>query len=146
MKSPYQFCPGFIAAYDYCSQKQHYRAGEGNDYITDYAVGEKISITGGTATESTSGNDLILTVGAGKITVKDGKNKKVTYHDNLGPHTHTASAKDLLIDDNYSTDAASLSEIVNADSASYTPYDFSASLDLTKEENFAPALTYSDKK
>ena len=56
-----------------------YKNGDGNDTITDYAAEDKIQITKGTVTASVKNNDVILTVGSGKITVKNSKDKIVTY-------------------------------------------------------------------
>ena len=57
----------------------------GNDFITDYAEEDKISITSGkVSTIKTSGNNVIFTVGSGKITVKGGKDKTITYSDSSG--------------------------------------------------------------
>ena len=51
----------------------------GNDIITDYTTADRISITSGKANITTSGSDVIFTVGKGKITVKGGKGKVVNY-------------------------------------------------------------------
>ena len=51
-----------------------YRSGQGNDVITDYTAQDKISITGGTYTKSTVGNDIKLKVGTGSILLKNAKN------------------------------------------------------------------------
>lgn len=53
------------------------------------------------------------------------------------------TANVLLADDNYSMDAASLSEIVNPVAASYTPYDFTSNFSLTKEDKLTPQISYS---
>ncbi|MBQ6005783.1 MAG: hypothetical protein IJL14_06015 [Selenomonadaceae bacterium] len=66
-----------------------YASGDGNDVITDYTEGEDtIQISGGVAKVSTSGNDVILTVGNGKITILDGVGKKISYRDDDGDHTY----------------------------------------------------------
>ena len=66
-----------------------YKLGDGKDTITDYAEGEDtIQITGGVAKISTSGNDVILTIGNGSILVQDGVGKTITYSDADGPHTY----------------------------------------------------------
>ncbi len=57
-----------------------YSNGDGNDVITDYEENDKVRIASGTvSTITTSGNDVILTIGSGKITLKDAKDKVITY-------------------------------------------------------------------
>ncbi|MBQ4404131.1 MAG: hypothetical protein II857_06930 [Selenomonadaceae bacterium] len=66
-----------------------YYKSSGANVISDYAAEDKISIATGTAATSTSGDDLVLTVGGkGKITVVGGKSKTVTYIDADGEHTY----------------------------------------------------------
>ncbi|MBR3051231.1 MAG: flagellar hook-basal body complex protein, partial [Selenomonadaceae bacterium] len=61
----------------------------GANVISDYAAEDTISIASGKAATSTSGDDLILTVGGkGKITVVGGKSKTVTYYDADGEHPY----------------------------------------------------------
>lgn len=61
----------------------------GSNIITDYKAGDKISITSGTATVTTSGNDVVFNVGFNKIlTVTGGRNENITYFDDAGEHTH----------------------------------------------------------
>ena len=62
-----------------------YRSGDGNDIITDYAQGEdKISIASGSVTPTISGNDIVLKVGSGKITVEGAAKRTVTYINQSG--------------------------------------------------------------
>ena len=61
-----------------------YSEGDGNDTITDYAEDDKIRFLTGTAKATTKKNDVIFTVGSGKITVKGGKNKIITCIDSKG--------------------------------------------------------------
>ena len=57
-----------------------YANGDGNDVITNYTESDIIKITSGKVSKTaTSGNDVVLTVGKGKITVKNAKGKTVTY-------------------------------------------------------------------
>ena len=61
-----------------------YKSGK-SGIITDYAAEDKISISGGkVSTIKTSGSNVIFTVGTGKITVKGGKDKTITYSDTSG--------------------------------------------------------------
>ena len=102
------------------------------------------------------GSDVVVKVGTGSINLgsysgtsidiyaKDGKTK-TTYAiagvDDNAPNP-------LLIDNNYSMDAASLSELVKGDSVGYTPFDFDIGFSLTKEDKFTSQISYSgdDKK
>ncbi|MBR4152667.1 MAG: calcium-binding protein, partial [Selenomonadaceae bacterium] len=61
-----------------------YAKGDGNDVITDYTEDDIIRITKGTATVKKEGNNVIFTVGTGKLTVKNAKSKVVTYKDANG--------------------------------------------------------------
>ena len=74
-----------------------FTAGKSN-VITDYAEEDKISITSGTAQATTSGNNVIFTVGDGKITVTGGKDKKIKYFDENGEHTYSNSNSNVIID------------------------------------------------
>ncbi len=64
-----------------------YNSGDGNDIITDYTSDDIISITSATADVTTSGNNVIFTVGSGKITLNGAADKVVTYFDKNGEHT-----------------------------------------------------------
>ena len=66
-----------------------YTSGQGNDIITDYtAKQDKIKLTSGTInTSSLNGSDVVLKVGTGSITVKNGKNKSITLVDSKGKTT-----------------------------------------------------------
>ncbi|MBD3879625.1 MAG: hypothetical protein SR1Q5_08075, partial [Quinella sp. 1Q5] len=71
----------------------------GKHVIRDYKEEDKISITSGTATVTTSGNNVIFTVGSGKITVTGGKGKTVSYVDGTGEHIYpTQSNQPVIID------------------------------------------------
>ncbi|MBR3049978.1 MAG: calcium-binding protein, partial [Selenomonadaceae bacterium] len=69
-----------------------YYKSSGKNVISDYAAEDKISIASGKAATSTSGDDLVLTVGKGKITVVGGKSKTVTYIDAGGEHIYKDTA------------------------------------------------------
>ncbi len=50
----------------------------GNDVITDYTVGEKISPGAAITNASISGNDAVLTLGSDTLTIKNGKSKTLS--------------------------------------------------------------------
>ncbi len=58
----------------------YYAAGYGNDTIAGFNEASKISITGGTYSASESGNDIVLKVNNGSITLKDTKGKSINVN------------------------------------------------------------------
>ena len=50
----------------------------GKDVITDYASGDKISISAAIKKETVKGSDVVLTIGSGKLTIKDAADKKLS--------------------------------------------------------------------
>ena len=86
-----------------------YKSGDGNDVITDYTASDKISITGGTYTRLTVGNDVKIKVGSGSILLKNSKNKSVTINNSKsfeehwfmeGDNNFTTSEINNIINDN----------------------------------------------
>ncbi|MBR1858867.1 MAG: hypothetical protein IJ797_05170, partial [Selenomonadaceae bacterium] len=57
-----------------------YANGDGNDTITGYYSKAAIQVTGGTYTKSTIGNDVVISVGSGKMTFKDAKYKTININ------------------------------------------------------------------
>ncbi|MBR4152623.1 MAG: calcium-binding protein [Selenomonadaceae bacterium] len=72
-----------------------YANGDGNDVITNFANSDKISIKSGTASITPVGKDVVFTIGKGKITVKGGIGKKITYIDKTGEHTYPKNGVSL---------------------------------------------------
>ena len=68
-----------------------YESGDGDDVITDYTVNRDIiRITYGSISKAVaSGNDVVLTVGSGKITVKNAKGKALTLVNSSGRSSTT---------------------------------------------------------
>lgn len=56
----------------------------GKDVITDYATGDKISLSTAISKASISGSDVIFTIGKGSLIVKDGTDKNITVVDKNG--------------------------------------------------------------
>lgn len=80
-----------------------YAAGDGNDIITDYtAKQDKIQITSGSVTKTSYKNDdIIFTVKkgiltSGTLTVKDGRNKKITFIDSGGKNIVSAVSNENI--------------------------------------------------
>ena len=134
-----------------------YAQGDGNDVIVNFAPAKdtiKTSAQAKNVSVAQSGSDAVITIGTGNnigtITLK-GKGSSadsINIVDNSNkPIEYTVASSDVLLaDDNYSMDAAALGDITEPFKASFTPYDFEASLDLVKKDSFTPAITYSDKK
>ena len=68
-----------------------YKSGDGNDVIFNWSANDTLSISGGSYSKKTSGNNVILTVGSGKITLKGAKGKTINIKGTL------AGSKDKTI-------------------------------------------------
>ena len=78
-----------------------YTKGDGNDIIIDYTTKQdKIKLTSGTINSSSlKGSDVILKIGSGSITIKNGKNKSITVVDSNNKSTskiYGASSKNYV--------------------------------------------------
>ena len=116
-----------------------YKSGDGNDVITDYTASDKISITGGSYTKSTVGNDIKIKVGSGSILLKDAKNKNVNISTSTS-NSNSSFIERWFIEDNnfYSTDMES---ILNNDSNIVTNARLIKTNALTtNSDSFADAL------
>ncbi len=71
-----------------------YKSGDGNDLITGWSSNGVIKITGGTYTKETVGNDVILTVGKGSITLKDAANTTLNIDGTLAGGKNISNTKD----------------------------------------------------
>lgn len=60
-----------------------YTLGDGSDVIYNWSANDTLSITGGSYTRSTVGNDVVLTVGEGKITLKSAKGETLNIKGTL---------------------------------------------------------------
>ena len=109
-----------------------YADGDGNDVITNYAATDIISITSGTATPKNSGkSDVVFTVGTGTITIKDGKDKIITYIDKDGektfPKTYTTNGKTIKLQADFNKDTFNVTDYgsYTTINASLVPHDIS---------------------
>ena len=111
----------------------------GYDVITDYTAGQdKIYVQGTSVIRSyVSGKDVVFSTGAGTITVKNGKNKKITVNDETKKYSASSSA--LFAEDNFVT-ADNISDLVENKIAvaEFEPQNFNS---LTQEN----LITYADK-
>lgn len=118
---------------------------QGADTVTGFKSTDAIKITSGSYTVEDWDNDIVLKLGTGTITLEDAGNlSAITINGNNVKKPVDAS--DLLADDNYSMDAAQLSEIVSPFEASFTTYDFNTNFSLTKEESYIPQISYAKDK
>ena len=119
-----------------------YAKGDGNDVITDYTAGQdKIKITGAKISKaSVSGSNVVLTVGTGKITVKNAKGKKLSIYNNSTNLTNTVvgstSSKNFIEETWFTQDdnviSSEIDSILNKDSniiSNDYNYDMTSSLD-----------------
>ena len=128
-----------------------YGNGEGNDTIVGFSATDKVKITKGTPTIEQGTKDIVITVGSGSVTLKDAANLGtisnsggvIGFPDTSSEDFVGESSSALLADDNYSMDAAALSDIVKPADASYTPDGIEVNYGLTNEDKSAPAITYN---
>ena len=101
-----------------------YANGDGNDIITNFDASDKISIGSGVVKTSTSGNDVIFTIGSGKITVKGGNGKTINYIDAAGNENSYPNASDDVIFNSAGTAATLKSSYSNDkfDQSDYSAY------------------------
>ncbi|MBR4153142.1 MAG: hypothetical protein IKT98_09320 [Selenomonadaceae bacterium] len=66
-----------------------YNSGDGSDILYGFDENDTLKIAKGKAATSTSGNDVIFTVGKGKITVKGAADKTFSYSDANGTKTYS---------------------------------------------------------
>ena len=119
-----------------------YANGDGKDIILDYVEEDKIQITKGTAQVAANGNDVVFTIGSGKITVLDAADKTVSYVEGGKTKTYGNSASNVLEDDNFIT-GNDLSAIVESKAVDYAFAKMETQ--LTASETIQ-TLTYSSKK
>lgn len=122
---------------------------DGDDVIKGFGEYDTLKVTNVALTSDnikTSSGDVVVTVGTGSITLKDASSilSSINIIDKSGkPVTTTTDSSSLLEDENYSMDAAALSDIVQTTDASYTPGNLEVNYGLTQEDKSAPAITYN---
>ncbi len=76
-----------------------YTSGDGNDIIFNWSANDTLQITGSTYTKKTSGNNVILTIGSGKITLKGAKGQTLNIDGTLaggGKNINNSTSKKKL--------------------------------------------------
>lgn len=120
---------------------------QGADVITGFKATDAIKTTSGTPKATTDGTDVTITLGTGTISLSGAASLgTITINGKSVTPTEEVASNVLLADDNYSMDAAQLSEIVSPFEASFTPYDFNSNFSLTKEESYIPQISYAKDK
>ncbi len=127
-----------------------YASGDGNDVIYNLGSTDTISITGGTYTRSTVGNDVVLKVGSGSITLKNAKGQTLNIS-NLSSSADLVSSADLASDDwisaddnNFITNDTRLDSVVETSATDYSVGNlYSATTSLTPRNIF---VTFASKK
>ncbi|MBQ6005187.1 MAG: hypothetical protein IJL14_02945 [Selenomonadaceae bacterium] len=124
-----------------------YASGDGNDVIADFSATDKIKITKGTASVSTSGDDVIVKVGNGKMTLKNAAGQDISIinvngKENVYSTTAAANVPYWFTEDDSNFNAAQLDSIVET-SAAYSLGEIETSKSITQENIL---ISYSDKK
>ena len=97
-----------------------YGNGDGNDVIADFTADDRIKITSGSPLVSTSGNDFIVTVGKGSITLKDAAfTDVVLLNANNQEIPYNITTSYLLADANY-VETAQLDTLVENAATDYS--------------------------
>ena len=119
-----------------------YNYGDGNDSIWGYNSTDTLNITGGYYSRSTVGNDVVVKVGSGSITLVDARYRTI----NIETATSSYNVADDWIseDDNNFSTSANLSSIVDNGAANYSVAELDSNLtSLTTKSNL---IAYSGKK
>ena len=122
-----------------------YAQGDGKDVIADFAEDDKIKITKGTFKASTSGKDIIVTVGSGSIKLTGAAGQKISIIDAKGTETtypQSANVTWFLEDDNNFDVDNQLGSLIEAKDYS-SAAQIVSSKDLFKENQL---ITYANKK
>ena len=132
-----------------------YASGDGNDVITDYTANQdKIKLTSSTISGSSiKGNDVILKITSGSITLKNAKGKSITVIDSNNKSTskvYGTSSKNyveerwFIEDNNFVT--SEMDSILNKDSnVIVNNYDDISEVANINKENVNNSFTYSKK-
>ena len=123
-----------------------YATGDGNDTIYGFGESDTLKITKGSYKAKVSGNDVIVTVGKGKITLVDAAVGKISITNSKGKtttKTYGSSTSALFEENNFIT-SDNLSEITenNLTPTALEKISSTKFENLTAENNF---VTYSEK-
>ena len=113
-----------------------YASGDGNDIINGYKSADTLNITSGSYTKSTVGNNVLIKVGSGTVTLVGAKGKSINIKKG-SISNNLASSRDLFADDNYSTSQLDL--IMQSQSLGEIDYM------PTKQDSLQSVLAYAKK-
>lgn len=115
-----------------------YTSGEGNDVITDYTdytAQDKLRITG-TYSTLTSGNDVVVKVGTGQMTLKNAKGVKLNI-------TKAAAFEERwFLEDDDAFTTSEVTSILKSDNFISNDYKLNSELNLNQDGDIA-SLTYN---
>ena len=139
---------GYDSIYNYFSWYDTIDTGDGNDTVTGFDGNDTLKVYG-SYTRSTVGNDVVVKVGYGSITLKNAKNSTLNIS-NFSCSADLVSSADLASDDwisaddtNFVTGDTQIDSIVKP-VTDYSIGNFNAaSMSLTPKNNF---LTFASKK
>ena len=97
-----------------------YANGDGNDIVYGYTSTDTINITSGKYTTQTSGNDVIIKVGTGSVTLKNTKGVQLNIKGTYDGTSSTTTSSTLTITDDYKSPITIDSGIKNVDASSRT--------------------------
>ena len=117
-----------------------YANGDGKDVIVDYEEEDTIKITKGAVKVTKNGDNVIFTVGSGKMTLNGAADKIVSYIDANGNKKTYSSAPSFIEDDNNYELTPNLSSLVQNKSVDYS--FMNTSTKLSKENNL---IAYAKK-
>ena len=122
-----------------------YSTGDGDDVIADFSTNDKLKISKGTPDISVEGNDVIVKVGNGSITLEDVACQDITILDAKNK-SKIYSTIDLLTDENFNP-LTTLDNIVENPRANYSPDNFETSSNIENPTTKDTLVTYgADEK
>ncbi|MBR1730293.1 MAG: hypothetical protein IJ728_12315 [Selenomonadaceae bacterium] len=141
-----------------------YSSGDGNDVIADFSAGQDRIYLGTSKVTKTSlsGSDVVLKIGTGSLTIKNGKGKNITtinsgnkttnYHVTTTRSAAYAEEDELWFakDDNFASDDVdslmSESKAVSNNSIVSTTNEFESTFELSQSDQLTTTLNYNKKK
>ena len=122
---------------------------DGKDIVEGFNANDTIKITSGTHSVTTSGSDVIVTVGKATLTLTDAADKKINFISASGKKTtktysaSKATSRMWFLEENNFATSDNLSSLVKGKEISASYSELETSTSLTKKNN---PITYSGKK
>ena len=122
----------------------NYFSGDGYDVITGVTATDTINITGGTYSTVTSGNDVIVRVGSGSMTLKDAVGKSYKINGTPTPTTPTVpSGSTTTVSLTFTLDPTGFTYSVDDDTMTLRDSSGQFTLTINGASNFLRAYTSS---